>query len=1413
MANKLTNAERIAVALDHLGIQTEKYLPVLDEHRESNTSTDQIITHLEQTYVIDPTFGKQVRDWIETFPADASLEEIRSCIAEAWRTLPPETASDDAQEGSAADDSKRDSSFQSDISTVVPQEPTDPYQTIAGDPTETSGDDDGAGREGTSAGYSEAARFRKIRQHAEGGLGTVSLAQDLDFGRDVAIKEIKARFADVVESQSRFIYEAEVTGRLEHPGIVPVYALGRYKDGRPFYAMRFITGSSLADEIAALHSPENEAAFAGRLRSLLNRFQSVCNTIEYAHSRGVIHRDLKPANIMLGEYGENLVVDWGLAKATQSESSTPDASGATAFIESGGSQTRHGTIVGTPFYMSPEQASGELNEVGPQADVYSLGATLYQVLTGSAPFSTSKYDSVDDLLDDVRRGNLPSPRAVHGRVPKPLNAICLAAMQPDRKDRYKSARELADDIDRYLADEKVSVVRESMFNRMGRWARKNRSWSAALVASTFVIAVATSVATLITLNALEETKSAQRAVVAANNKLQDQLDLARTEQEFDRLIVDEEKRQSLPSLQSDALRIDDAVTQSLIERLEEIEALRGRIAENQEDDLRRLRLLNVWANPISLMIDQPTLTFGAEQGILEEIERLRKRYPWPQSDAFQSSLASVQERLDRRLKQWRPLPVAELAGDAFNKQDDHWVRLPVDFSDQWMLPIEACPAGNVSISVQFRESSLQTPAIGLALNVDDLSCYQFVLADESYDPAYLPDDSISIAEANRLDRLRMYIVRKDPVRGDSVLRQQPVSLGGSLQLRARREGVTGLTFAVGRRNVMEFQDPFPLSPSRSGAYGVICPPDASIDLPILEYQVIDPTAFAINREIQLGDEAFAAGDIGEARAQYSKRPQDVEALFKLALTYEYDQPSEYFRQLEQIVDNHSPSGSADQDASRWYLYAAIRLLSAYNDDPTLRVRMSVLQDELQTWYSMEDIQRLVPTSDKAVFSKMLIKSGQRSRLAFLNEGNSESLRSAIDLFSDDAQVRRMAIWRWCDSIRCDPRSTPHEARLQAIPELKKLLAEIDALPRPDEMERVAIISDLIWMLLLEQQFDEASQIIEPWLEGPIDQIRSDHLPLLLDRARIAYARQDLASAKQDLEAFLQRIDPAMPTEGIHYAHFSEACGMLGIIHEDQGNLATAEDLWRRGRIRNWYEGWPTPQELSSISGYRMVLESQNAEPILVCWSDGYRDGELRQVIEGVLGGSGVDDRVILNIILRSEKIPIEWIEKISANVNNGPRGRAIGRAKLMRQDSMRDTFLLPLNMILYQAILQIAFEGEETLEKYPECDALLYSQCVSLVEHFQQGDFYQREMQFILGAWTGHDWNAKTFEELSTRLDDVELSAGLALVFATQMIKHHGKLELGTEVLQKYVFDRRDQVPPLYIQMASDAISDGKDRL
>jgi tetratricopeptide (TPR) repeat protein/tRNA A-37 threonylcarbamoyl transferase component Bud32 len=356
-----------------------------------------------------------------------------------------------------------------------------------------------------------ASRYRILRPHAKGGLGQVSVAVDEELHREVALKEIQSRYADNEDSRARFVQEAEVTGGLEHPGIVPVYGLGHYPDGRPYYAMRFIRGESLRAAIHQYHHPgadPDPGARSVQFRGLLNRFITVCQTMEYAHSRGVVHRDIKPDNIMLGKYGETLVVDWGLAKqvgcADHPRSATTEPEELLRLNSgSGTNPTLQGTAVGTPAYMSPEQAAGRLDEIGPASDIYSLGATLYAILTGKPPVEGS---SPKEIMIRVQRGDIVEPRTINPQIDHGLQAICLKALAHHPADRYATAADLAHDLEQWMADEPIAALPDTLMQQASRWGRRHRAWVRAGIGTLAAVTLASLIALIAIHMAWEETQ-------------------------------------------------------------------------------------------------------------------------------------------------------------------------------------------------------------------------------------------------------------------------------------------------------------------------------------------------------------------------------------------------------------------------------------------------------------------------------------------------------------------------------------------------------------------------------------------------------------------------------------------------------------------------------------------------------------------------------------------------------------------------------------------------------------------------------------------------------------------------------------------------------------------------------------------
>lgn len=317
--------------------------------------------------------------------------------------------------------------------------------------------------------------------HERGGLGEVFLGVDSHLTRTVAVKLLRSD-RHQAENLEDFQREAQIIGRMNHPGIVSIHGAGETIDGRPFYAMPFLAGGNLRSHIKSYHDK-----FRSRLvdtnkdfRDLIYRLSSVCKTIAYAHSRGIIHRDLKAENILLGKYGETLVIDWGCATKVERDQRfkvyterTLDLHGIEESTSSGGLTLR---------YASPEQLHGG-KPVGPESDIYSLGSILYLILSGQSPLENELDERVRQRVLD---GDISAPESLKSGVPRPLAAICKKAMSKEPADRYETALLLAEDLDRYLADEHVEASKDPWGLRLARIVRRNRTASVLLLSTLLV---------------------------------------------------------------------------------------------------------------------------------------------------------------------------------------------------------------------------------------------------------------------------------------------------------------------------------------------------------------------------------------------------------------------------------------------------------------------------------------------------------------------------------------------------------------------------------------------------------------------------------------------------------------------------------------------------------------------------------------------------------------------------------------------------------------------------------------------------------------------------------------------------------------------------------------------------------------
>lgn len=314
--------------------------------------------------------------------------------------------------------------------------------------------------------------------HSTGGIGQIWRAHDEVLDRDIALKELKTDFVGARRHRERFFREAQLTGQLQHPGIVPVYDFVSSEDKtRCFYTMRFVEGRTLTKAIHAYHSSDTkrtERDTNAEFIRLLNAFVDVCQTVAFAHSRNVIHRDLKGDNVILGDYGEVIVLDWGLAKQLDDAGQQTEIDEAVdveatvtpiADEQQSASLTMHGDKLGTPAYMAPEQATGQIDQIDSLTDVYGLAAILYEILTGEPPFHGQ---SIVEILQQVIHSPPKPPSERNQSIAPELEQICLQGLSKLRQERQKSAAELADQVQQWIADraerKRTELERERFFN-------------------------------------------------------------------------------------------------------------------------------------------------------------------------------------------------------------------------------------------------------------------------------------------------------------------------------------------------------------------------------------------------------------------------------------------------------------------------------------------------------------------------------------------------------------------------------------------------------------------------------------------------------------------------------------------------------------------------------------------------------------------------------------------------------------------------------------------------------------------------------------------------------------------------------------------------------------------------------------
>jgi tetratricopeptide (TPR) repeat protein/predicted Ser/Thr protein kinase len=1171
-----------------------------------------------------------------------------------------------------------------------------------------------------------------LRVVARGGMGVVLEARHRVLGRPVAVKlPLVELLSD--SQRERFLQEARAASQLRHPNICSIHEVGE-SGGRPFITMDFIRGVTLREWY---RQGDVTARQSATMLALLAR------AVAYAHERGVVHRDLKPSNVMVdADTGQPVLMDFGLAKeATQSSSQL----------------TRSGDVLGTPAYMAPEQAAGRTEEVGPAADVYALGAILYELLAGRPAFT----GPVGEVLKRVQTEEPPPPRKRNPRIHRDLETICLKAMAKESSQRYASAQLLAEDLERFNAGEAILARRAGPASRVWRRARRSPWLTAAAV---LMMAVAAGAAAI-----------AGRAEMLWR--------ISRASADLDARL--ETTEWSAPQLRE----IDDLIAELAQHDPEQAAQARARVAA-------------AWADDLDARIREPALDDPQVAALREELGQLAAR--------DNAAAQRLDELLTKRERAWRTVLDLPGAGDidqalpgAVRDDTGTLQRGAMRATPGGVVLVDLAGGDFVELQVRFAATWEATPSIGVSLNTIAPSQSKPVAAGaEPEEPpvvragyavrltAERPEGTAiggtvpcTFAEARAGGTFVLEILRDaQPLQRQSI---DPADVPpGACQLLAQREGER-LLAQVNSLPPLAFTDVFPLSRTRPGVFGIDWPPQVAIER--LSVRRRAPPAEA--NALEQGDELYGTGQHAAALDQYLRQaaaaagtPTDQQARFKQALCLLALERTDEAQQLLQVL--------AVEAGERWPLLAASQLWLSLAEADRWDDADAVF-DSLAVRYGPADFLRQVPIHARQRLLAAYSRTGGGLAHYLPDPQRIARLERRVQITELVGQ-RMEHDWSQWELLRSLHAAGRHD---EATELADRLVHQYDV---HDPIWPLNWVEEHAWLLRSAGRHDESLATIDRVLDPPEGPRRMGSEMLLLERARTLAALGRIDEAEDDLARLLQLAEDPELQAGLE-RHAIAARLAQGFLCEARGDVAAAQEAWRLGAAAANPDGGVTLMVLADrtiLWSLADELTDQRAEWII---DQAVQAPTSANASSDESATPGVNGAMLAFVVQRVRPLAPEVLRRMWQS----PRGHELARQISLREIPFDALIRRPAVLAVHEVLRQRAYPNAMS----PAEDEATWVLVDRLFEEFfMTGRLASPHAMALALTWEGQT-NLLGWAGLAPSLEP-EYRSGMAYIFGQRYLHHRQDPQQATAFFQTAVQDAPADGPWRDLaQLALDSLS------